>query len=138
MQHQIIDISDNDRPEPHRWAVFAARKDDEKLHHIGQINKIVALNVPDRYHVALNSPRCNALYISSSGHWAKTLEAAAELLASTEAPEEFIVTGALLGLFPLSEVPEEDLAKPWGEYRIFQDSDGFWSAQELSLAHSAS
>ena len=131
-----FDISDSNQPNS-RWTVITT-DDKGKPRHLGQVNKIAAAQVPDRCHQDLSSPRSNALYVSSKGHWSTTLEKAADLLANTEAPSEFIVTGAILGLFPLSEVPEESQVKPWGDYLVFQDSDGFWSAEELSLALSAS
>lgn len=132
----MLDISDDDRPKS-RWAV-STTTENSRPRYLGQINKIAAPQVPDRCHQDLISPRCKALFLTDKGHWAKTPEEAADLLANTEAPSEFIVTGAILGLFSLSGAPEESRVKPWSDYRVFQSGDGFWSAEELSLAHSAS
>jgi hypothetical protein len=123
-----LDISDDNHQES-RWAVFAP-DDHGKLSHIGQVNKILAPQVPDRCHEALSSPRSNQLFLTSEGHWARTLEDAADLLATLEPCHEFIVTGALLDLFQLPR--NERCVKPWSDYRVFRGSDGYWSAEEIT------
>jgi hypothetical protein len=122
-----IDISDDNQQES-RWAVLTSSNG--KLSHIGQVNKIIAAKVPDRCHEILSSPRSNALFLTSEGHWAKTLEAAADLLANSESLKEFIATGGLLGLFQLPR--DEDCSKHWSDYRVFRDFDGCWSAEEIT------
>jgi hypothetical protein len=122
-----IDISDDNHQES-RWAVFSSNSG--KLHHIGQVNKIAAPQVPDRCHQTLSSSRSNPLFLTSAGHWAKTLEEAADLLVTSEACQEFVVTGGLLDLFPLAR--NEGCSKPWSDYRVYRDSDGYWDAEEIS------
>jgi hypothetical protein len=121
-----IDISDNNQES--RWAVFSSNNG--KLSHIGQVNKIAAPQVPDRCHQTLSSSRSNPLFLTSEGHWARTLEDAADLLVTSEACQEFVVTGGLLDLFPLPR--NEGCAKRWSDYRVFKDSDGYWSAEEIT------
>jgi hypothetical protein len=121
-----IDISDNNQES--RWAVLFSNNG--KLRHIGQVNKIAAPQVPDRYHQTLSSSRSNPLFLTSEGHWARTLEEAADLLATSEACQEFVVTGGLLDLFPLPR--NEGFVKRWGDYRVFRDSNGYWSAEEIT------
>jgi hypothetical protein len=122
-----FDISDSNQQES-RWAIFTP-DDKGQLRHLGQINKIAASLVPDRCHQDLRSPRRNALYVSSKGHWARTLEDAADLLA-TKPCDEFIATGALLDLFTFIELADKQL-KNRSDYRVYRDSEGFWSAEEL-------
>jgi hypothetical protein len=121
-----IDISDNNQQD--RWAVFLSNSG--KLSHIGQVNKIAAPQVPDRCHQTLSSSRSNPLFLTSEGHWAKTLEEAADLLVTSEVCQEFVVTGGLLDLFPLPR--DESQVKRWGDYRVFRDSNGYWSAEEIT------
>jgi hypothetical protein len=122
-----IDISDDNQQES-RWAVLTSSNG--KLSHIGQVNKIAAPQVPDRCHEALSSPRSNPLFLTSEGHWARSLEAAADLLVTSEVCKEFVVTGGLLDLFPLPR--DESQVKRWGEYRVFRNSDGYWNAEEIT------
>jgi hypothetical protein len=124
-----IDISDENHQES-RWAVLA--NNSCKLSHIGQVNKIAAPQVPDRCHQTLSSSRSNPLFLTSNGHWAKTLESAADLLATSEACQEFVVTGALLDLFQSPK--KEGCSKPWSDYRVYRDSDGYWNAEEISVS----
>jgi hypothetical protein len=123
----IIDISDDNQQES-RWAVFT--NNNSKLSHIGQVNKIAAPQVPDRCHETLSSSRSNSLFLTSEGHWATTLEAAVDLLVTSEVCQEFVVTGGLLDLFPLPR--NEGCVKRWGDYRVFKDSDGYWNAEEIT------
>jgi hypothetical protein len=133
MTTTTIDVSDDYQPES-RWAAFAP-DDHGKLHHIGQINKIAALQVPDRCHEILNSPRRNSLFLTSKGHWATTLEAAADLL-TTKPCSEFVVTGGLLNLFPFLELDYP--AKPWSDYLVSRNVDGGWGVEEITLITSES
>jgi hypothetical protein len=122
-----IDISDDNHQES-RWAVFSSNNG--KLSYIGQVNKIAAPQVPDRYHQTLSSSRSNPLFLTSEGHWAKTLEEAANSLATSEACQEFVVTGGLLDLFPLAR--NESQVKRWNDYRVFKYSNGCWNAEEIT------
>jgi hypothetical protein len=109
------------------WPVF-----DQKQEYCGQIWSIAAWAVPAGIHENLGLPDHIDLYLTSAGQWAPTLEQAEHYLVNTEAPTEFRVKGASLGLFVCGKwAIDNGSPDTYGDYRVFKCSAGYWDAEEI-------
>jgi hypothetical protein len=109
------------------WPVFNDRQE-----YCGQIHLIRAWAVPEAIHEELGLPKHVDLYLTTNGQWAATLEHAEHYLSRTEAPTEFKVKGASLGLFIPGEWAESNGSpNTYSDYRVFKHSAGYWNAEEI-------
>jgi hypothetical protein len=109
------------------WPAFNDRQE-----YCGQIKLIDAWTVPAKVHRDFRCHNQIDLYLTSKGHWAKTFEHAEHYLTSTEAPQEFLVRGAILGFFvPAQWAEENGTPNTYGDYRVYLRSPGCWDAEEV-------
>jgi hypothetical protein len=114
-----------DRPVT-QWPAF-----DNNHEYCGEIRRIDPWAVPGAVYESLNLPDNLDLFLTSEGHWAPTLEIAEHLLINTEAPAEFIVSGATLSLFvPPQWAEENGNPNAYDDYRVFRTAAGGWDAEE--------
>jgi hypothetical protein len=109
------------------WPAFNNRQE-----YCGQIHLIAAWAVPEGIHEELGLPKHLNLYITSAGQWASTQEIAEHYLSRIEAPTEFKVKGASLGLF-ISGAWAQDNGSPnvYSDYQVFKHSAWSWDAEEI-------
>ena len=109
------------------WPVFDNNQD-----LCGQIYLIAAWAVPEGIHQQLGLRNHIDLFLTTNGQWAPTLEIAEHYLVRTEAPTEFKVKGASLGLFVPSEWAEDNGSPNiYRDYRVFKRSADCWDAERI-------
>ena len=115
-----------DRPVT-QWPTF-----DSNGEYRGHIHRIAAWAVPSEAYESLSLQDNLDLFLTSEGHWAPTLEIAEHLLINTEAPTEFIVSGATLSLFvPPQWAEENGNPNVHSDYLVSRMAGNYWDADEV-------